>query len=109
MLPTLRDGDRLLVRQGRTPAVGDVVVARFADGIVKVKRVAERRESGWWLLSDNAAEGLLRLPRPGCRARPRRARGRPLPALAAPATPVTRVSPRRTGGVHRVVEVSHRG
>ena len=58
MLPGLRDGDRLLARYGRTPSPGDVVVARFADGTVVVKRAAERRGGGWWLLSDNAAEGL---------------------------------------------------
>jgi SOS-response transcriptional repressor LexA len=58
MLPGLRPGDRLVVRQGRTPRVGDVVLARLRDGTVVVKRVAERRPAGWWLLSDNAAEGL---------------------------------------------------
>ncbi|WP_245155209.1 S24/S26 family peptidase [Nocardioides sp. 1609] len=58
MLPSLRPGDRLLVRARRVPRVGDVVVARFADGTAVVKRVAERRATGWWLLSDNAAEGL---------------------------------------------------
>ena len=59
MLPTLRDGDRLVVRWGSPPRVGDVVVARFADGTVSVKRITERRERGWWLLSDNADEGLV--------------------------------------------------
>lgn len=63
MLPALRDGDRLLVAYAATPRVGDVVVARFADGTVAVKRAAERRTTrsggpGWWLLSDNAAEGI---------------------------------------------------
>lgn len=63
MLPGLRDGDRILVRYAVTPAVGDVVVARFPDGVVKVKRATEQRttrtgEPGWWLLSDNADEGL---------------------------------------------------
>ncbi|MCW2814560.1 MAG: hypothetical protein JWN84_2015 [Nocardioides sp.] len=58
MLPGLRDGDRLLARHGRTPVAGDVVVARFVDGTVVVKRAAERRADGWWLLSDNAPEGL---------------------------------------------------
>ena len=62
MLPALRDGDRLLVRYAaRRPRPGDVVVARFADGTVVVKRAAERRDArgaGWWLLSDNADEGL---------------------------------------------------
>ncbi len=58
MLPTLRPGDRLLVRSRRTPRAGDVVVARFADGTPVVKRAAGRRGHGWWLLSDNAAEGV---------------------------------------------------
>jgi signal peptidase I len=62
MLPTLRDGDRLLVRYGVAPRPGDVVVARFRDGTVVVKRAVERRRTasgapGWWLLSDNTEEG----------------------------------------------------
>ena len=58
MLPALRDGDRLLLRRGRAPRAGDVVLARLRDGTLVVKRVAERRTAGWWLLSDNADEGL---------------------------------------------------
>jgi nickel-type superoxide dismutase maturation protease len=58
MLPTLRPGDRLLVRYRRTPSAGDVVVARFADGTLTVKRAAERRGRGWWLLSDNPERGV---------------------------------------------------
>ena len=63
MEPGLREGDRLLVRWGREPAVGDVVLARFVDGTLAVKRAAERRTTrtgapGWWLLSDNATEGI---------------------------------------------------
>ncbi len=57
MLPALRPGDRLLVSYRRRPRPHDVVLARFADGTLRVKRVAERRDQGWWLLSDNAAEG----------------------------------------------------
>ena len=57
MLPTLRPGDRLLVSYRRRPRPGDVVVACFVDGTVAVKRAAERRTSGWWLLSDNAGAG----------------------------------------------------
>jgi phage repressor protein C with HTH and peptisase S24 domain len=57
MLPTLAPGDRLLMRYGAAPATGRLVVARFADGTTVVKRVAERRDRGWWLLSDNAEEG----------------------------------------------------
>lgn len=63
MAPTLRPGDRLWVSYRRTPHTGDVVVARFADGTVAVKRAAERRTTasgapGWWLLSDNPDQGV---------------------------------------------------
>jgi len=67
MTPTLTDGDRLLVsyRRAVRRAVrpGDLVVARLADGTVAVKRATERRTTrdgspGWWLLSDNADEGV---------------------------------------------------
>jgi phage repressor protein C with HTH and peptisase S24 domain len=63
MAPTLRDGDRLLVSYAAVPAAGVVVLARFPDGTVAVKRAVERRPtrsggSGWWLLSDNADEGV---------------------------------------------------
>jgi hypothetical protein len=63
MRPTLAPGDRLLVTYGRSPRVGDVVVARLPDGAVAVKRAAERRttrtgEVGWWLLSDNPDAGV---------------------------------------------------
>ena len=58
MLPELRDGDRLLVRYGAAARPGSVVVARFADGRLAVKRAVERRTTsdgrhGWWLLGDN--------------------------------------------------------
>jgi phage repressor protein C with HTH and peptisase S24 domain len=43
MEPGLREGDRLLVRWGRAPREGDVVLARFVDGTLAVKRAAERR------------------------------------------------------------------
>ena len=58
MRPTLRPGDRLLVVHGARVRPGRVVVARFADGTVVVKRAAEQRWSGWWLLGDNAEEGV---------------------------------------------------
>lgn len=62
MLPTLRPGDRLLVRYGAAVRSGDLVVARFADGTIAVKRALEQRptvsgRAGWWLLSDNSAVG----------------------------------------------------
>jgi signal peptidase I len=62
MLPTLRPGDRLLLDYRRLPRPGAIVVVRLPAGVVATKRAAERRptrlgEPGWWLLSDNAAEG----------------------------------------------------
>ncbi|MBM9461248.1 S24/S26 family peptidase [Nocardioides sp. zg-536] len=55
MYPTLRSGDRLLVTYGTPVRAGHVVVARLPDGTVAVKRAAERRPGGWWLLGDNPA------------------------------------------------------
>jgi hypothetical protein len=63
MLPTLREGDRLLVRYGARVRPGDLVVARFQDGTLGIKRAVEQRRTGsgadgWWLLSDNPDEGV---------------------------------------------------
>lgn len=65
MLPTLREGDRLLVRYDRRPRPGEVAVVRLPasasggpDRVVAVKRVGGVDESGWWVLRDNPREGL---------------------------------------------------
>jgi hypothetical protein len=63
MTPTLQPGDRLLVSYRRAVRPGAVVVARFADGTLVVKRAAERRttasgDAGWWLLSDDPERGV---------------------------------------------------
>jgi len=63
MVPALREGERLLVSYRRRPRPGDLVVARFPDGTLAVKRVHSARETrsggaGWWLLSDNPEEGV---------------------------------------------------
>jgi len=63
MRPTLREGDLLLVSYRRPVRAGDLVVARFADGTVAVKRADGRRTTrtgapAWWLLSDNPGEGV---------------------------------------------------
>ncbi len=63
MLPTLREGDRLLVKYAATPREGSLVVARMPDGTLALKRAVERRTmrtgaEGWWLLSDNPDEGI---------------------------------------------------
>ena len=58
MRPTLRDGDRLLVRHGAAPRAGDLVVVRLPDGVVAVKRATMRQDGGWWVERDNPAEGV---------------------------------------------------
>ncbi|RNL65522.1 peptidase S24 [Nocardioides marmoriginsengisoli] len=63
MTPTLRPGDRLLVRYGAEVAAGALVLARFADGTLAVKRAARPATTpsgrpGWFLLSDNPDEGV---------------------------------------------------
>jgi len=63
MTPALHPGDRLLVDYRRHPRPGDVVLARFPDGTLAVKRVDGRRTTsagapGWWLLSDNPTDGV---------------------------------------------------
>ncbi len=60
MVPTLRPGDRLLVRRGGRARPGDVVLARFDDlpGTLVVKRLLTwEPDSRGVLASDNAAAG----------------------------------------------------
>ncbi len=57
MLPTLRAGDRLLVRYDVPPRAGQVVVVRFPDGTLAVKRATVRDGAGWWVERDNPREG----------------------------------------------------
>lgn len=59
MVPTLRHGDRLLVHYGARVRAGDVIVLRhpFQQDLLVVKRAAQRREGGWWVLGDNAYAG----------------------------------------------------
>lgn len=63
MRPALEPGDRLLVRYAAPVRPGTLVLARFADGTLAVKRATEPRSSrtgtpGWWLLSDNPDAGV---------------------------------------------------
>lgn len=58
MLPTLRGGDRLLVRYAATVRAGDVVVVRLPDGTLAVKRAGFRVGDGWWVERDNPREGV---------------------------------------------------
>lgn len=63
MRPVLSPGDWLLVHHGAVVRPGSVVVARFADATLVVKRAAEARstrtgEAGWWLLSEAPEIGV---------------------------------------------------
>ncbi|WP_162467282.1 nickel-type superoxide dismutase maturation protease [Streptomyces cavernae] len=59
MVPTLHHGDLLVVHYGARIGPGDVVILRhpFQQDLLVVKRAAERRGSGWWVLGDNAYAG----------------------------------------------------
>jgi phage repressor protein C with HTH and peptisase S24 domain len=59
MVPTLRDGDVVLVRHGAAVRPGDVVLATYASMPERhvLKRVARAAGEGWWLSSDNPAAG----------------------------------------------------
>ena len=58
MEPTLRDGDRLLVRYDVSPRLGQLVLVRLPGRPVAVKRVVHRSPDGWWVERDNPAEGV---------------------------------------------------
>ena len=51
------------MRYGARVRPGALVVARFPDGTLAVKRAQEQRRTasgaaGWWLVSDNPGEGV---------------------------------------------------
>lgn len=59
MAPTLRDGDRLLVRYDLPPRPGDLVVVRLPGGRpVAIKRAVGRTADGWWVERDSAVAGV---------------------------------------------------
>lgn len=59
MLPTLRDGDVLLVRYGGRPRPGSVIVVRLPEGRpLSIKRATRHTPDGWWVERDNQAEGV---------------------------------------------------
>ena len=57
MEPTLRDGDRLLVRHRVRPIAGRVAVVRLPGRPLSVKRLGHRTDEGWWVERDNPAHG----------------------------------------------------
>lgn len=60
MLPTLADGDRLLIRgAGRRASPGRLAVVRLPGGRpISVKRLAHHDGDGWWVERDNPHEGV---------------------------------------------------
>jgi phage repressor protein C with HTH and peptisase S24 domain len=64
MEPTLRAGDRLLVRYDAAPTAGRLAVVRLppeADGTprpVAVKRLSHPQDGGWWVERDNPSYGV---------------------------------------------------
>jgi SOS-response transcriptional repressor LexA len=58
MEPTLRDGDRLLVRYGGRVRPRKLVVVRLPDRPISVKRAERRVDGGWWVARDNPREGV---------------------------------------------------
>jgi phage repressor protein C with HTH and peptisase S24 domain len=59
MVPTLYDGDAVLVRRGARVRPGDLVLATFADlpGVLVIKRAVRPAGGGWWVASDNPHAG----------------------------------------------------
>lgn len=59
MVPTLRDGDAVVVRHGAPIRPGDVVLARYRSMPERhvLKRAVREVDGGWWLSSDNEAAG----------------------------------------------------
>ncbi|GHH81776.1 S26 family signal peptidase [Streptomyces sulfonofaciens] len=59
MVPTLYQGDQVLVRYGARVGPGHVVVLRhpLQQNLLIVKRAVQRRGSGWWVLADNPGAG----------------------------------------------------
>jgi len=58
MLPTLRDGDVLLVRRGASVRPGRLVVVDLPGRGPAVKRATHRVPEGWWVERDNPAAGV---------------------------------------------------
>jgi phage repressor protein C with HTH and peptisase S24 domain len=59
-VPTLADGDRLLVHRGSDRAApGRIAVVRLPGRRpVSVKRLAHRDGAAWWVERDNPSEGV---------------------------------------------------
>lgn len=58
MLPTLRPGDRLLVRYSAIGRTGRLALVRLPGRPLSVKRLGLREEGSWWVERDNPLEGV---------------------------------------------------
>lgn len=59
MVPTLHDGDLLLVRFGAAGRVGGLALVRLpGDRPLAVKRLTAHDTAGWWAERDNPREGV---------------------------------------------------
>lgn len=58
MLPTLQEGDRLLVLHGGAPRAGRLALVRLPDRPLAVKRLTRQVDGGWWVERDNPDEGV---------------------------------------------------
>jgi hypothetical protein len=58
MEPTLRDGDRLLIRYGGRVRPNSLVVVRLPDRPLAVKRADHQVDGGWWVVRDNPNDGV---------------------------------------------------
>lgn len=59
MVPTLSDGDLVVVRHGARVRAGDLVLARYRSMPERLvlKRAVHVQDGGWWLASDNVFAG----------------------------------------------------
>ena len=55
MAPTMKDGDVVIARRGRTAQAGDVVVVTWParPGQLSIKRAVRPESDGWFVVGDN--------------------------------------------------------
>jgi len=58
MLPTLQDGDRVIVKYGRKARPGSLVLVKLPDRPLSIKRLVRHDADGWWVERDNPREGV---------------------------------------------------
>ena len=53
MVPTLRDGERVIIEKSQNPEIGDIIVARDPEKGLLIKRLGSKRGDQIFLASDN--------------------------------------------------------